>query len=304
MSVIRVEALKKSFKNQPVIKGVSFTLGENRCTALVGPNGAGKTTILRMLSGLLKPSSGTITFPETSNNGDFRKFIGYLPQHPVFYEWMTGKEFLEYAGKLGGLTKEEAAVRAEELFETVGLGEAKKKRISKYSGGMRQRLGIAQAMIHRPRLLLLDEPVSALDPIGRREVLELLENLKKMSAVLFSTHILNDAEEVSDEILFLHKGEIVEAGTMARLREKYRQAKIDLTLGNVKDMELFIEQVSNKDFVQSFLVNGNAATFFVENVEEAKTVFLREILEQHLPLIKFEISKMSLEDVFMKVVRS
>lgn len=302
MSVIRVEGLKKSFQNNLVIKGVDFALEQNKCIALLGPNGAGKTTILRMLSGLMKPSSGEITFTGISKGEDIRKFIGYLPQHPVFYEWMTGQEFLQYVGKLAGLSKEEAIKRSEELLELVGIADAKKKRISKYSGGMRQRLGIAQAIIHRPRLLLLDEPVSALDPIGRREVLELLETLKKETTILFSTHILNDAEEVSDVILFLHYGEIVEKGTMEELRDKHRQAKIDVFFR--KNIDHFVERVLVKELVQSHRISGNQATFFVEDVEEAKIVFLKEILEHNYPLIKFEISKTSLEDVFMKVVKS
>lgn len=302
MSVIRVEGLKKSFQNSLVIKGVDFALEENTCIALLGPNGAGKTTILRMLSGLMKPTSGEIIFPGIAKGEDIRKWIGYLPQHPVFYEWMTGQEFLQYVGKLAGLTKEEAAKRTEELLELVGIANAKKKRIGKYSGGMRQRLGIAQAIIHRPRLLLLDEPVSALDPLGRREVLELLETLKKETTILFSTHILNDAEEVSDVILFLHYGEIVEKGTMEELRDKHRQAKIDVVFR--KNINQFVEKVLVNGFVQSHRVNGNQATFFVEDVEEAKTAFLKEVLDHNFPLLKFEISKTSLEDVFMKVVRS
>ncbi len=302
MTVVSVENLQKRFKDHLVIKGVTFTLGDQRCTALLGPNGAGKTTIIRMLSGLLKPSSGTINFRDAQKGGDFRRLIGYLPQHPVFYEWMTGREFLEYAGELAGLTKKEARERTEELLELLGLREAAKKRISKYSGGMRQRLGIAQALIHRPPLLLLDEPVSALDPIGRREILELLKELKKQSAVLFSTHILNDAEEVSDEILFLHEGEIVEAGTMDELRQKYRQAKIDIVLAG--KMDIFLSGVAGGEFIETRLIDGNQATFFVTDVEEAKQAFLQVIVAHRLPLIKFEISKTSLEDVFMKVVRS
>ena len=142
---------------------------------------------------------------------------------------MTGKEFLEYAGELAGLTKKEARERTEELLELLGLRESDKKRISKYSGD-EAKARHCPGDDHMRLLLLLDEPVSALDPIGRREILELLKELKKQSAVLFSTHILNDAKEMSDEILFLHEGEIVEAGTMDELRKKYRQAKIDIVL--------------------------------------------------------------------------
>lgn len=301
MSVIQVKELKKSFQTLEIIKGISFKLQQGKCIALLGPNGAGKTTTLRMLSGLMKPTSGAITFDGVPKNADIRKYIGYLPQHPIFYEWMTGKEFLEYVGKLAGMSKAEAKERTNELLELVGIADAKNRRISKYSGGMKQRLGIAQAIIHRPKLVMLDEPVSALDPLGRREVLELLEKLKKETTILFSTHILNDAEEVCDEILFLHKGEIVESGTMDELREKHQQAKIDLVFRH--GTEKILKGFSDKGLIHSYSIEGNRGSVIVENVEEAKQLLLSEIIKENLPITKFEISRISLEDVFMKVVQ-
>lgn len=300
MPVVSINGLKKRFQDQEVIKGLDFQLTEGKCIALLGANGAGKTTTLKMLSGLMKPDSGTIVF-EGAEKGDFRSLIGYLPQYPVFYDWMTGREFLEYTGKLAGLSNKEAKGRAQELLELVGIADAKNRRIGKYSGGMKQRLGIAQAIIHRPKLVMLDEPVSALDPFGRREVLELMEKLKKETTILFSTHILNDAEEVCDEILFLHNGKLVEAGTMSQLRDKHQQAKIDLVFK--EDTARYAEELSALYPVTSIKINGKKASLFVENVEGAKKLFLTEISSRNLPLIKFEISRTSLEDVFMKVVQ-
>jgi ABC-2 type transport system ATP-binding protein len=300
MSVVHVKNLKKSFKKYEVIKGLDFELMNEKCIALLGANGAGKTTTLQMLSGLMKPTSGEILFTDTGEGEDFRHLIGYLPQHPVFYDWMTGKEFLEYAGKLSGLSSKESKQRALELLGLVGIEEAKNRRIGKYSGGMKQRLGIAQAIIHRPKLVILDEPVSALDPFGRREVLELMGRLKKETAILFSTHILNDAEEVCDEILFLHNGRLVESGTMEQLRDKHQQAKIDLVFRGSADC--YIEQLTAVVKVHSYLIDGSKISFFVEDIELAKTGFLKVIADKNLPLVKFEISRTSLEEVFMKVV--
>lgn len=302
MSVIQVKDLKKSFQSVEIIKGINFTLQEGRCIALLGPNGAGKTTTLRMLSGLMKPSSGSVNFSGLEKETDIRQFIGYLPQHPIFYEWMTGREFLEYVGKLAGMSKADVKKRTDELLELVGIADAKNRRIGKYSGGMKQRLGIAQAIIHRPKLVMLDEPVSALDPIGRREVLELLEKLKEETTVLFSTHILNDAEEVCDDILFLHKGKLVESGTMEELREKYQQAKIDLVFRD--DMEGILKSFSEKGLLQSYMIEGGKASVMVENIEEARRAIVEEVMKENLPLVKFEINRTSLEDVFMKVVQS
>ncbi|WP_066299464.1 ABC transporter ATP-binding protein [Bacillus sp. FJAT-29937] len=297
--VVTVKGLKKNFKDLEVIKGLDFTLTKGKCIALLGANGAGKTTTLQMLSGLMMPTSGSIVFDGLEKGADFRKWIGYLPQHPVFYEWMTGREFLEYAGKLAGLPKSESKERTLELLEMVGIAEAKNRRVGKYSGGMKQRLGIAQAIIHKPRLVMLDEPVSALDPFGRREVLELLDMLKKETTILFSTHILNDAEEVCDEILFLHNGEIIESGTMEELREKHQQAKIELVFRGKADE--FAQEFSS--LALSVSVEGNIISIVSDDVERTKEAVLKEVIEKNLPLIKFEISRTSLEDVFMKVVQ-
>jgi ABC-2 type transport system ATP-binding protein len=301
MSVVRVNDLKKKFHDKEVIKGLNFDLENGKCTALIGPNGSGKTTTLRMLSGLMKPSAGTIVFEGEKKDADRRKLIGYLPQFPVFYEWMTGYEFLIYVGQLGGLSKKTANERSEELLTIVGLRDARNQRIGKYSGGMKQRLGIAQAIIHKPKLVMLDEPVSALDPFGRREVLLLLEQLKKEMTILFSTHILNDAEEVCDQILFLHNGLIVESGTMLQLQNNHRQARIVLEFQD-KTRE-YIDALSSQELIASAMIEGNTATLVVKNIEEAKIAFLREIVAQNWPLVRFEVGGLTLEDVFMEVVR-
>lgn len=300
MSLVQVRGLRKNFQGTEVIKGLNFTLEKGKCIALLGPNGAGKTTTLRMLSGLMGPTEGTITFSQAKKGKDIRHLIGYLPQFPVFYDWMTGYEFLSYTGRLAGLTAKGAKERSIELLELVGIIDAKNRRIGKYSGGMKQRLGIAQALIHSPQLIMLDEPVSALDPIGRREVLDLLEAIRKDTTILFSTHILSDAEEVCDEILFLHKGEIVEAGTMAELRDRYQQAKIDLYFKGKTDE--YSSLFSNHELTLSILNEGNRMSLYVSDIDLARSTFLKLISEQNLPLEKFEISSMSLEDVFMKVV--
>src|SRR5690625_4801738 len=144
MTLLSVKNLTKKYQSHTAVNNVSFQFQSGKCVALIGPNGAGKTTILRTLAGLLKPTTGIIQFSHMNGNQDFRSFIGYLPQYPVFYTWMTGKEFLIYSGQLAFLPKAEATKRADELLKKVGIADAKDRRISKYSGGMKQRLGIAQ----------------------------------------------------------------------------------------------------------------------------------------------------------------
>src|SRR5699024_3541599 len=146
--MLTVKNVSKKFNEHYVVENINFTLQKGICTALIGPNGAGKTTTLRMLTGLINPSAGTITYGK--NNRDFRHLIGYLPQYPKFYDWMTGEEFLHYCSKLYGLSNNVTENRANLLFEQVDLSDAKHKKIGTYSGGMKQRLGIAQALIHEP----------------------------------------------------------------------------------------------------------------------------------------------------------
>ncbi len=301
MSVIQVKDLKKSFNGDEVVKGLTFDLTPGNCVALLGPNGAGKTTTIRMLSGLLKPTKGSIEFEGAGNKQDIRSLIGYLPQYPVFHNWMSGKEFLVYVGQLAFLSKTEASKRADELLEKVGIFDARNHRVGKYSGGMKQRLGIAQAMIHQPKLLMLDEPVSSLDPIGRREVLTLMEELKKQTTILFSTHILGDAEEVSDDLLLMHKGEIVEAGSIEALREKHQTAKLQMVFrgGN----KAFIEPIKQLSSVNDCYEEKAELHILIDDLEKARQEILTEALANNWAITKFELSRTTLEDLFMKVVK-
>ncbi|HZW67638.1 MAG TPA: ABC transporter ATP-binding protein [Pseudogracilibacillus sp.] len=296
--MLTVKNLSKQFKDHLVIDGVSFTLKKGACTALIGPNGAGKTTILRMLTGLIKASEGSITY--TNNTGDFRHLIGYLPQYPKFDDWMTGEEFLTYCCKLYGLSSEETEGRTRSLLEQVGLSDAKQKRISTYSGGMKQRLGIAQALVHQPSILFLDEPVSSLDPIGRRDVLTLMEELKENMTILFSTHILNDADEISDSVIVLKAGKVVEDGTMENLQRKYTTSKITLQFErNNNDIVNQIEQLSKVTSIESI---GQYIHVYVSDLHSARKEILEFTLKNNLRLTEFRIGRVSMEELFVKAV--
>ncbi|CQR47259.1 putative ABC transporter ATP-binding protein YxlF [Paraliobacillus sp. PM-2] len=299
--MFNVQHVTKKFNDTPVVNDISFRLESGKCVALLGANGAGKTTTLRMLSGLLKPSNGTIEFEGMKLGADIREHIGYLPQHPVFHAWMTGKEFLIFVGQLANLTKVKATELADYYLERVGISEAKNQRISKYSGGMKQRLGIAQALIHRPKMIMLDEPVSSLDPIGRREVLTLMQELKEQTTILFSTHILSDAEEVSDDLLLMHHGQIVEAGSLNELRHKHQTSKIHLSF-KVKN-ENYLTDISKLPGVTKCFIDGDNIICIVKDMELARQALLARVSAKEWPLTKFEVSRTSLEDLFMKVVK-
>lgn len=300
MSLLSVKNLTKKYQDKLAVDHVQFECLPEKCVALLGPNGAGKTTILRILAGLIKPTDGVIHFSGMNESDDLRSFIGYLPQYPVFHSWMTGFEFLVYSGKLSFLSKAEARDRAHELLDKVGISDAKNKKIGKYSGGMKQRLGIAQAIIHRPKLLLLDEPVSSLDPIGRRDVLKLMEELKQEMSILFSTHILTDADEISDELLLLHHGKIVESGSLHELRMNYQTTNIELSF--VDNQLKYQEKLNVLESVRHVEVDKEKLRVTVSNTSIARKEILALATKEDWPLTHFSVSRVSLEDLFMKVV--
>ncbi|PFA70772.1 ABC transporter ATP-binding protein [Bacillus sp. AFS015802] len=299
MNVLEVASLEKRYKEKHAVKNISFKLKQGASTALLGPNGAGKTTTLKMLAGLIKPTGGRITTSEPSK--DIRGMIGYLPQYPSFFEWMTGKEFLIFSGEISGMTRGNSQQRADELITLVGLQDGKGRKIGQYSGGMKQRLGIAQALIHNPRLVILDEPVSALDPFGRREVLELLRMLKKETTILFSTHILNDAEQICDEVLFLHEGRLIEQGELREVKARHQSSR--LTLHFSEDSKTFIPFLTEKDWIHDMISNGYQLSFKVSDLDRDRARIFALISENGWGVTKFDSSEQSLEEVFMEVVK-
>ncbi|MEF2292334.1 ABC transporter ATP-binding protein [Virgibacillus dokdonensis] len=301
MTILTISHLSKQFNNTYAVQDLAYQFTPHQCIALIGPNGAGKTTTLQMIAGLLQPTSGEIIF-DKHKSIDRRTLIGYLPQHPVFYSWMTGSEFLVYSGQLGGLTKTASRKRSAELLDITGIAEAKNKRIGNYSGGMKQRLGIAQAIIHQPKLLMLDEPVSSLDPIGRREVLTLLDQLKTEMTVLFSTHILSDADEISDELILLRKGEMIESGKMKDLRQKYQTTKITLQFS--ENQAFYQKKVAALHHVKSTLLEKDTVQVIANNIETAKQEILQQAVDEKWPLLAFKLEQATLEEMFMKAVNN
>lgn len=271
MSVLEISNLSKSFGSHKVINEISFAVPENCIYGLIGANGAGKTTTMKMILGLLKSDGGTIdvcgervSYGETKTN----RLIGYLPDVPEFYNYMRPKEYLKLCAEIVGVEKSETKARIEELLDLVGLDGANKK-IGGFSRGMKQRLGVAQALIGDPKLLICDEPTSALDPIGRKEILDILQQIKGKTTVLFSTHILSDVEKICDKIGVLNNGKIV-------LESKMEDLKL---------------QKKSKSLTLEF-----------ENEVDANTV-MKVLADNNLPPLKYEIAEQSLESLFMEAVK-
>ncbi|MEX2104964.1 MAG: ABC transporter ATP-binding protein, partial [Bacilli bacterium] len=290
---------RKQFGKTTAVDGISFDIQEGRCITLLGSNGAGKTTTLSMLSGLLAPNGGEILF-QGSKGKDIRQYIGYLPQYPAFYNWMSGKEFLQFIGQLVHLNKSEVRKRTEELLKLVGLSHAENRRIGGYSGGMKQRLGIAQAMMNQPKLLILDEPVSALDPLGRREVLDMMKEIKQKTTILFSMHVLHDAQEITDDIVIMHSGRIAVAGELKTIMKQYEPPIIRIE--SETSLQQWCESLRNHEYVVDVISQDESV--LVKDLEKSKILILKEIIEKKIPIRKFEVAQTTLEDLFMKVVSS
>ena len=216
---LTVDRLTKQFKNKIAVDRVSLTLRPGVC-GLLGANGAGKTTFMRMLCGVLKPTSGTVTFQgQDVSTEEYRKNLGYLPQDFGYYPEFTGRDFLIYLSVLKGMDKRSARNRSQELLETVGLEEKGKKKIKTYSGGMKQRLGIADVLMKDPQIIIMDEPTLGIDPEGMRELLALIRQLSEedQRTILISSHQLHQVQQICDRVGIFVKGKLIACGSVGEL---------------------------------------------------------------------------------------
>lgn len=220
MNMLTITNLTKRFGDNEVLCGLDLCVPAHSIFGFVGRNGAGKTTTMKMVLGLLKPDSGEISISGIRvdyGQNETNRYVGYLPDVPEFYSYMTPLEYLDFCGEICGMRRDDIRARSRELLALVGLGD-ERHRIKGFSRGMKQRLGIAQALLHRPKLLICDEPTSALDPIGRKEILDILSAVREQTTVLFSTHILSDVERICTDVAFLNEGHIALQGKISEIR--------------------------------------------------------------------------------------
>ncbi|MHB1008563.1 MAG: ABC transporter ATP-binding protein [Propionibacteriaceae bacterium] len=217
--LLDADRLTKAYGRTIALRGVSLTVSPGEAVGLLGPNGAGKTTTVKILTGLVRPSSGTARlFGHPATDPAARTRLGYLPELFRFPDWMTGAQVVSFHAELAGVSRPDRAARVRAVLEEVGLGARGRDRVSAYSKGMSQRLGLAQAIVGRPELLLLDEPTSALDPVGRRDVRELVSSLKADGvAVVLNSHLLSEVERVCDRVVVIDKGHVKFSGTLDQL---------------------------------------------------------------------------------------
>ena len=307
MEAIRCQNLTKRYGEITALDNLDLTIEEHSVFGFLGPNGAGKTTTVKLLTGLSIPSAGNawITGEEiTTGNAVVRTGIGFLPDVPAFCDWMTGQEFLTFVGELHGLPSREISLRRDEQLELVDLKDAARRKIGGYSRGMKQRLGIAQALMNHPRVLFMDEPTSALDPVGRRDVLLLIERLREQTTVFMSSHILSDVERVCDVVGIIDKGKLVIQSTVEELRQRYTRSIFELEFE--EDTAPLMARIESAHWLatQEFIAINEVPTLRVQvnNIAEAKRELPGLVAASGLTLLRYELTLPSLEDIFVDLV--
>lgn len=297
--------LTKSFNGFLAVKDLSFEVQKNKVFGFLGPNGAGKTTTIRMIVGLLKPDKGQIKlsskeilFGQSRNLNLF----GYLSEQPSFYNWMTGWEYLNFMADLFQLDKQIKKKRLGDLLKITGIENFKNRKIGTYSGGMRQRLGIAQALINKPEILILDEPVSSLDPIGRKDVLSVIEQLKEDKTIFMSTHILADVDRVCDDVAIINEGELVIQSPLAVLKEKYAKPLIEVEF--IRDPSEIIKSLSKEKWQHRIEKNGNKLRIWLSDEKLINRNGPIKFLTQfNIGILRYGLTLPETEDLFMELVK-
>ena len=306
--VIRTRGLEKSYGPATVLHGLDLEVRRNSIFGFLGPNGAGKTTTIKLLLGLARPTSGTATlfgFDSERDTLEVRRRIGYLAQDPRYYDYMSARETLRFTAAFFFETGSELDRQVDATLEMVGLSDRADRPIAGFSGGERQRLGIGQAQISKPELLILDEPAASLDPMGRRDVLEIMGRLRSHTTIFYSTHILEDVQRVSDTVAILDKGRLIAQAPIRELlagtgrttyvvRASGPPEAVGRRLSGVPWVVSIDERTSDDDVVLDIAVSDDAA---------AEALLLRTILgDEQIRVLEFGRRRYQLEDVFMGMI--
>ncbi len=306
--VIETHALSKTYKKTPALRSLDLQVRQNSIFGFLGPNGAGKTTTIKLLLGLIRPTAGSASvfgMDCLRQSVDIRARVGYLPQEPHFYEHMTARETLRFvASCFFKGPKKAVEARIDEMLELVDLAGKANRPIRTFSGGERQRLGIAQAQVNYPDLLILDEPAASLDPLGRRDVLEVMSKLRKYTTIFYSTHILDDVQRVSDTVVILDKGALVAQGPIEELLAGSEGVVYTVHLrGQVEEAR---KQVLAQPWVSQVIdgqeSGGSTWQVRVSDAQAAEECLLKLLVNGPVVVTEFRRKQYQLEDVFMQVV--
>jgi ABC-2 type transport system ATP-binding protein len=301
-AVIVLKDLKKTFhlglrlKRVDALRGVSISVLPGRVFGFLGPNGAGKTTAIKIITGLIHPTSGSVSIlGKPAGSSSVGSTMGYMPEHPYFYDYLSAYETVCFYGRLFGMDRKTVRARANELLDRVGLSKSKNIPIRKYSKGMKQRLGIAQSLINDPELIILDEPMSGLDPIGRKEVRDILFEQKRAGkTVFFSSHILSDIEVICDDVAIIHHGTLIESGVVSDLLTTSEAVEIMVRPSTVDDREWLGQHQPER--------MGNLLRFSVPSHEVNST--LSDIMNARHEIIAVTPRRATLEELFVREIRA
>jgi ABC-2 type transport system ATP-binding protein len=296
-SVIETSQLRKVYGDKVAVRGLTLKVHEGEAFGFIGPNGAGKTTSIKMLLGLVKPTSGrAYLFGSPAKQNRLREQIGFLPEHFRFHEWLTGKEFLRLHGQLYTIPAKMLSVRIEELLDLVGLLPFSNKQLRTYSKGMLQRIGLAQALLNRPRLVFLDEPTSGLDPAGRRLVRDIMQNLRQQGTTIFlNSHLLSEVEITCDRVAFIKHGEVLRIDDLKTLAAGHTVVTIrasGLTESVIAGLKQWSQDVRLADQFVSIKVSD----------ESIMPEVIRYLVEHGVGVYSVQPERISLEDIFLRVI--
>ncbi len=309
-NILEITGLEKSFGDKKVLRGVDLKIPQNKVFGFVGRNGAGKTTTMKLILGLLEADKGEIFVngeKATYGNTKTNRFIGYLPDVPEYYPYMTAKEYLKFCGEITGMNGKDINERSAELLEKVGLG-TEKHRIKGFSRGMKQRLGIAQALLNKPKLLICDEPTSALDPVGRKEILDILVAAKEETTIIFSTHILSDVEHICDEMALLNEGKVIMQGSIEEVKSRRRGNALEIVPEKKEDAELIHRYIcentpASQGKTPSSVTELTASGSILLKNDALLPDVLRYLADNNIPFIRIEKQEATLEDIFIEAIR-
>lgn len=300
--LIKTEGLSKVYRGGvKAIKDLDLEVSQGEVFGLIGPNGAGKTTTIRMLMGVLKPTAGRIFYEEKEKI--IKEQIGYLPEDARFYRFMRIEEYLQWVCKLYPVSDHKNQVAS--AIQTAGLEELKRRKINSLSKGQKQRLGIAQALVHGPQILILDEPTSGLDPIGKKEILTILQKLSRQGkTILISSHILPELAQICTSVGILKSGELIIQGAIEDIRRRFPASKLILKFETLDDK--LISKFKSSDFVKNLGEQGGAdhqLIMEIKDASEAKKLIPKLIADSDSTLTYYDFAHLTLEDIFMETMR-
>jgi ABC-2 type transport system ATP-binding protein len=309
--VIEIQGLTKYYGDRKAVGPISFSIAKGEVVGLLGLNGAGKTTTLRILACDLLPSAGSVAvdgLDVVDHPDEVRARIGYLPDHPPLYDEMTVREYLTFAARLRGMTLEDATKRLPEVIDAIQLQGVADDVIATLSHGFRQRVGIAQAIVHKPALLVLDEPISGLDPVQIVEMRELVRGLRKHHTTLISSHILSEISETCDRILVIRDGEIVASGTERDLSTRFlEQSRILLTVrGSVAEGQRLLSGISGVlkvEVVENGANGPGINTYQIEAERDVREEACKALVNGNLGVLEISRSEKELESIFLRLAR-